>query len=585
LLQLSGTIQESRQHTLPEEEDTVLGKLIAVGVITWLCVLPGCSINRVLDSPPHVDIEQAKVGESRQTITSLLGAPKSSKVTQDGRTEQYEFVSGYSKSRKWGKSILYTSSDIFSFGITELFFDSHEQSTASGTAGRAVVDYGADDLAKSVLVTMADGDTWDSSEMTSNEPPSEPPLPQLPPPSVGPPPIKPPAGRIALVVQGGVKAEWDIPESSLSSSVGRGAGIGAAEGFVAGVQICNIAFFICSPVLAAGGAIIGSGVGAIAAESSSTWADTASAYTATIAGIDATTLLSAEMEGFARKHGYDLFVPTGEALREFRGTPKQRKAAVADAAGILELDKISLDFEPVGTSVNPPRRITPRVHVRLIRTDDNSLVLERDFSDDSGPTRSVEEWMADDAIKLREGLAGALPRLARFVVTELFLQQPFQTRMASADYFEKSALAGLLPITPSHQSSTKFKMFPLRSLPETGLTPTMRWEAFPGDNVTYDLRIWRVVYVDSIDKRVPTRGEAVCDREGLAEPSYTLETALEPSTLYFWSVRAHFKADGKQQVTEWSKASRGLGSATRIMLLGMNPVVEEYYSFKTTSGN
>ena len=86
------------------------------------------------------------------------------------------------------------------------------------------------------------------------------------------------------------------------------------------------------------------------------------------------------------------------------------------------------------------------------------------------------------------------------------------------------------------------------------LQPTLRWESFPRDkdrkaglvsrirNVTYDLRICRA---DDL-------GPVVYARQGLLAPSHQIEEPLEPSTEYFWAVRARFELDGHARVTEWS---------------------------------
>ncbi len=91
------------------------------------------------------------------------------------------------------------------------------------------------------------------------------------------------------------------------------------------------------------------------------------------------------------------------------------------------------------------------------------------------------------------------------------------------------------------------------------LTPTLVWESFPQQDdavqsaalaghrveaVTYELRLWR-----AIEDRP---GPLVYERRGLAEPHHTVEMPLQPSQLYHWSVRARFRLDGGERVTQWS---------------------------------
>ncbi len=91
------------------------------------------------------------------------------------------------------------------------------------------------------------------------------------------------------------------------------------------------------------------------------------------------------------------------------------------------------------------------------------------------------------------------------------------------------------------------------------LQPTLEWEHFPRErdkqadrkgflnkvgNITYELKVWK-----------GTNGapeELVYGRHGLTAPKHTLETTLEPSTEYFWTVRAVFDFGGLPGITKWS---------------------------------
>ena len=112
------------------------------------------------------------------------------------------------------------------------------------------------------------------------------------------------------------------------------------------------------------------------------------------------------------------------------------------------------------------------------------------------------------------------------------------------------------------------------------LRPTGRWEAFSGENVTYDLRIWESKELNSVV------GEVVYEREGLTENVHTLEEALEPDTVYTWSVRARFVEDGKVRVTEWSKYKISSTVLLQILSLGLMAIAETmtewgFYQFRT----
>ncbi len=118
------------------------------------------------------------------------------------------------------------------------------------------------------------------------------------------------------------------------------------------------------------------------------------------------------------------------------------------------------------------------------------------------------------------------------------------------------------------------------------LQPTLRWEAFSGPqdrdadkerllgrirNVTYDLKIWRAEH--------NTPGQVVYTRQGLPEPWHRLEEPLEPSTKYFWTIRARLELDGDLRVTEWGVRANPVNPIlSRRSPLVPNPA---HYRFKT----
>ena len=92
------------------------------------------------------------------------------------------------------------------------------------------------------------------------------------------------------------------------------------------------------------------------------------------------------------------------------------------------------------------------------------------------------------------------------------------------------------------------------------LQPTLLWEPFPRPqdheadkegvlkrirNVAYDLKILRALDNYPI--------ELIYARQGLPEPSHSIEEPLEPSTKYFWTIRARFELDGHSRVIAWGR--------------------------------
>ncbi len=113
------------------------------------------------------------------------------------------------------------------------------------------------------------------------------------------------------------------------------------------------------------------------------------------------------------------------------------------------------------------------------------------------------------------------------------------------------------------------------------LKPTFRWEPFPRpqdyeadkegvlrriNHVTYDLKILRA------EDDYPI--ELIYARQGLPDPSHSIEEPLEPSTKYYWTIRARFELDSNPRITQWGQGGGGSGRQV---------VVPEsfYYRFKT----
>ena len=87
--------------------------------------------------------------------------------------------------------------------------------------------------------------------------------------------------------------------------------------------------------------------------------------------------------------------------------------------------------------------------------------------------------------------------------------------------------------------------------------PTLAWESFPDEDeligeaeellgrVSYDLKIYRA------EHDYPAK--VIYARSGLPWPSHRVETPLEPSAEYFWTVRARFELGGVTRVTPWGR--------------------------------
>jgi len=129
---------------------------------------------------------------------------------------------------------------------------------------------------------------------------------------------------------------------------------------------------------------------------------------------------------------------------------------------------------------------------------------------------------------------------------------------------EVSVFSGLKPETPPARSDGCASV--------TSRQPTLRWQVFlaareaaesvPGvSGITYELKILVV------DHDAP--GKLVYVREGLSEPSHTVQEPLSTATTYFWSVRARFLLNGvAPRVTDW-------GQQLRMNIMARDTVLDE----------
>ena len=98
------------------------------------------------------------------------------------------------------------------------------------------------------------------------------------------------------------------------------------------------------------------------------------------------------------------------------------------------------------------------------------------------------------------------------------------------------------------------------------LQPTFAWQSFSelyeadplapdvalgGDDVTYDLRIFRAKPIPITSKTLGT-GELVHEFRDIQGTSFKIVTPLEHCSAYTWTVRARFKLGDSVHLTHWS---------------------------------
>jgi hypothetical protein len=150
-------------------------------------------------------------------------------------------------------------------------------------------------------------------------------------------------------------------------------------------------------------------------------------------------------------------------------------------------------------------------------------------------------------------LQNAYQSMATHIDENIFLLLPFPDRkpVSSQVFFEPVLMHGLVPSSPRYT-------YQLITPVVDGLQPILAWQVFPRasdikrlpeqmsrvKDVRYDLVI--------ADEKNDFPGEIVYQREGSTENSHKLEISLSPGKHYYWTVRARFEIDGRQQLTEWS---------------------------------
>jgi hypothetical protein len=170
----------------------------------------------------------------------------------------------------------------------------------------------------------------------------------------------------------------------------------------------------------------------------------------------------------------------------------------------------------------------------------------------SGP-RSPRTILFDDQ-SIKAAFEDCIASIAGDALDEmLFVYHPRRTRKTAQSDAEHAVPAyALRPIEPPlGYMATASALSSVR--------PELRWEPWPrgldvvpgsdpgqAQDVRYDLRIFRA-------------GRIVYERRGLTEPAHRLERQLRVCAAYRWTVRAQFRLDDAQRVTEWSGAYDALG--------------------------
>jgi len=183
----------------------------------------------------------------------------------------------------------------------------------------------------------------------------------------------------------------DLSGAGWLSNVGRGAGIGAGEGAKVGI-VCfsggGVGVIIFGPACVAAGAIVGAIVGgtygAVASESGSTWSEAETAFQTAVADLALDELLSSHVVAFAHEHGYKIQRPQDIPVSSTEGWSAPALAQQGMHT-VLEIRDPTPRLVPTKFEVNPALRLVVAAQVRLIVTDDETVLVDRVISDDLSP--------------------------------------------------------------------------------------------------------------------------------------------------------------------------------------------------------
>jgi hypothetical protein len=368
-------------------------------------------------------------------------------------------------------------------------------------------------------------------------------------------------GKVGVVVKA-MEPDKSVQESRTGwlSSVEQGAGWGAQLGVV-GI-VCYWGVIICAPTLAAAGAVGGSVYGAFQAGSEVISTEVETILRNVIAESRIDDALSHTLTTYASDHGY-------EVMPVFAGpyaTGEQKLNGSFDGIeGVdtyLEVQGPVVNLLPTSYEMDPPRQLALSAQVRLIRKADQVVLDQRMVLEKQGIPRLLDEWTADKARRFREELPRVSRQLGEQIIINYFMLHSFPERSYDADGSLRSSkywVKGLKPPQLREVTGEPWKVV-------NSLRPTLLWEAFPGEKVTYDLRIWQKEGITAV-------GALVYEREGLTENAHTVQISLSPHTTYFWSVRAHFSQGSKDRITEWSQYASAPTLLSKIVTLGACPTL------------
>ena len=175
---------------------------------------------------------------------------------------------------------------------------------------------------------------------------------------------------------------------------------------------------------------------------------------------------------------------------------------------------------------NPIIAVDMSVRSTLRQTSDGRLSDNRVFTCRAGK-QTLSEWKSKGGTPFEKELQHCYTKIADRIIEEVFL---VYSPSPPLDWGPKRNLG--------------------TSLTTTSLQPDLQWKPFSssppeGQKIRYDIKIWRA---DKNDLPL----ELAYVRHGIPSPHHIVETTLQESTTYFWTVRARLNLKGQTRVTPWA---------------------------------
>jgi hypothetical protein len=386
--------------------------------------------------------------------------------------------------------------------------------------------------------------------------------------------------RVVVVIKRAPEGEGlKTPEKGVFAEMGRG----AAPGVQAMMQSALSCFYtgpiICVPSFLVAGALTAVGViyGGVASQPAATWDKAEGIFRAHLKEQNFDHLLEERLIAFAQESGFAFQSINGPETNT--GKPIDYEKLSRKGIGlVLELSEITIQLQAANSEVNPPRRFFTSVRAKVYRTNDGTLLDDSIVADDKGEIHPLDDWLLNNGISFREQVSFAAKRTAEMIVMDLLLlpslsERPVQIGplpLVASNLIMSITMYGIKPIYPP----VEFLKSMITPTWVSSLQPTLQWEPYQGNNVTYDLIIWRGGY----------HTELIYSREGLSEAFHVLETPLPSASVYRWTVRARYTSGGLTRITEWAMWSPKLGPYVKVMTLGLAYLLPEnrsYYLFRT----